>query len=469
MIKVIQNEDKSYDLFDSKTQVKITNESFKYIKGTRHFFIVTKHSKHGVYNRKGVLLENCDYLDYQITMYSKSLILNKTIGISKNTEHILLSKEKKCSGFFSEIDEIPDRLEDNSYSFVLSFGEYPDSCVRLWNTKFGFCQINFKEIEGFINGASLAKTSDGFGIIDIKGKWIEGYENLRYDDYSENWGSYRNCVKYQTGLLPFEQNGFYGLINYKNNLLFEPISTCPIIFFTKYNSTDKKFAQVTINGLSGIIDNQLNWIIEPIYEDFKDAFTYYYYQRYEIADKGNPYIVKSTESNKYGLLSYDGKWLCQPIYDEIKQRFVRGFVNSDEQYLIFKIDNMEGVIDRNGKELLRGEFEICWLSDYSTDDHPDIINNWWETTQFLDECLNCCVLVNGLKGLVNKRGNWVLKPKYEQIEGFHKRSDRYISADGEEIEIMEMGRFGEKNRCKVHLNGQIMIVDKKGKVIEYLP
>jgi hypothetical protein len=33
---------------------------------------------------------------------------------------------------------------------------------------------------------------------------------------------------------------------------------------------------------------------------------------------------------------------------------------------------------------------------------------------------------------------------------------------------MEMGRFGEKNRCKVRLNGQNMIVDKKGKFIENL-
>jgi hypothetical protein len=72
-----------------------------------------------------------------------------------------------------------------------------------------------------------------------------------------------------------------------------------------------------------------------------------------------------------------------------------------------------------------------------------------------------------LKGLVNKRGNCVLKPKYDLIEGFYKSSDRYQDGD-EEFEIMEMGRFGKKNRCKVRLNGQNMIVDKKGKFIENL-
>jgi hypothetical protein len=263
------------------------------------------------------------------------------------------------------------------------------------------------------------------------------------------------------------ESGLYGVIDNQGNLLFDTISSCPIIFFAKNRLTDKKFAQITINGLSGIIDNQLNWVVEPIYEDFKDAFTYYYFQRDEIADRGNPYILKSPDTNKYGLLSYDGKWLCEPIYDEIKQRFVRGVLNSDQQYLIFKIDNYEGIIDRNGKELMRGEFEICWLSDYSNEEHPDVIDNWWETTQFLDECLNCCVKKNNLKGLVNKRGNWVLKPKYELIEGFYKSSDRYQDGD-EEFEIMEMGRFGKKNRCKVRLNGQNMIVDKKGKFIENL-
>lgn len=264
------------------------------------------------------------------------------------------------------------------------------------------------------------------------------------------------------------ESGLYGVIDNQGNLLFDTISSCPIIFFAKNRLTDKRFAQVTINGLSGIIDNQFNWVVEPVYEDFNDSFTYYYYQRNEIKDRGNPYIVKSPDTNKYGLLSYDGKWLCEPIYDKIEQRYVRGFVNLDEQFLIFKIDNKDGVIDRNGKELMRGEFEICCLSDYSTDEHPDRIDNWLETTQFLDECLNCCVKKNNLKGLVNKRGNWVLQPKYERIEGFYKRSDRYISADGKEIEIMEMGRFGEKNRCKIRLNGQNMIVDKKGKIIENL-
>jgi hypothetical protein len=508
MIKIIQNEDKSYDLFDSKNQVKITNEYFEYINGTRHFFIVTKFSKHGVYNRKGVRLVNCDYLEYFITKFSKSIVLKKTRGINVNSKQILLSKENKCTDLVNRFEEIPNKLNDGSYTFILSSWDSKIDYYRLWNTRKGYifstcnnisiltdqtlkCKIgkyefivdyfgqrkrnkNFLEIFGYINGASLARTSKKFGLIDINGDWIDGYENLDYDEYSEIWDSYSNCIDYEIGLLPFKKNGFYGLMNYKDNLLFEPISSCPIIFFTTYNSTETKYAQVTKNGLSGIIDNQLNWVVDPIFEDFKDAFTYHYYQRYEVANYGNPYIVKSPDTNKYGLLSFDGKWLCEPIYDEIKQRFVRDFVNSDEQqYLIFKIDNYEGIIDRNGKELLRGEFEICWLSYHPTEEQPELTNNWRETTQFHDEYLNCCVQKNNLKGLVSKRGKWILEPKYEKIQGFFKPSIRHYlneeDLDQEELnEIAQRERFMGKNKCVVRLNGQNMIVDKKGKVIEYL-
>jgi hypothetical protein len=502
MIKIIQNEDKSYDLFDSKNQVKITNESFEYIKGTRHFFIVTKLSKHGVYNRKGVLLENCDYLEYFITKHSKSLILNKSIGISKNSKQILLSKENKCSEFFSRHKEIPNKLLDGSYTFILRSWDSKIDYYRLWNTKKGFiflpsneisiltdqtlkCKIgkyefivdyfgqrkrnkNFLEIFGYINGASLARTSKRFGLIDINGDWIDGYENLEYDEQSEIWDSYSNCIHYEIDLLPFKKNGFYGLVNYKDNLLFEPISSCPIIFFTTNNSKDKKFAQVTINGSSGIIDNELNWIIEPIYEDFKDAFEYLYYRRFEIANYGNPYIVKSPDTNKYGLLSFDGKWLCEPIYDKIKQNLEDVMVDMNRNYLIFEVEGSKGIIHKSGVEYYRGDLEIINL-DYFVSG----IGNWKDENNFMDEHQNICVDQNNHKGLLDAKGNWILKPIYEKIQGFFKPFRHHFmdeeDLDQEDLdEIRERERFEGKNRCVVRLNGQNMIVDKKGKFIENL-
>jgi hypothetical protein len=500
MIKIIQNEDKSYDLFDSKNQVKITNESFEYIKCTWYFFIVRKQGKYGVYNRKGVLLENCDYLEYYITEHSKCVVLKKTKEKSPNSKLIILSKTIKCNEFFNRLSEVPSKLEDGSHSIVLTFGQYPNSGDQLWNTKKGFIfppgnSINvltdktleyeissdrfiinyygkiikkqpFKEIYGYISGASLAKTSNKFGLIDEDGEWIKGYENLEYNENSDLYYNYKNWKR--EGLLPFERNGNYGLINFKENLILESISNYPM-FFKQNGFSEIGYSQITINDLSGIIDNHLNWIIEPVFNDFRLAFSHYYLTIIDIYGENIQYIVKSLESNKYGLLSYDGKWLCEPIYDNIKQNVGDEFMGMNENYLIFQLNRLQGIIHKSGIEYYRGDLDIVNL-DYFVSE----MGNWEDDNNFMDEHKNICVDINNLKGLLDSKGKWILKPVYEKIQGFFKPFRHYYM-DEEDLgqdelnEIAQRERFQGKNRCVVRLNGQNMIVDKKGKIIEYLP
>jgi hypothetical protein len=382
MITIIQNKKHSFDLFDSKKQVKITNVSFEEIIETKYFFVVRKNNKYGVYDRKGLLLGNGEYSNYEITKKSKSLILTKSNGFIENK--ILLSKKNKCTDYFFKYHELPLKLEDGSHTFILIFGDNRNHFYQLWNTERGYvfhpcsevkiisnqtlkCKISdnclivdflgkrisskrFIEIYGYIGGASLARASEKIGLIDINGEWIEGFDNLIFDNHTYDWGIYANYLERNDNLLPFQKDGLFGLINYNESLIFEPISSCPIIFFKRDKSKALGYAKVTINGLSGIIDDKLNWVIDPVFEDIKDSFIFHNYERYEISYCCIPYIVKSPETNKYGLFSYDGKWIYEPVYDYIKQGVIDGRVSIlKDYYLDFELVNPDGkvIVKRN--------------------------------------------------------------------------------------------------------------------------
>jgi hypothetical protein len=241
------------------------------------------------------------------------------------------------------------------------------------------------------------------------------------------------------------------------------------MFFKQNGFSEIGYSQITINDLSGIIDNHLNWIIEPVFNDFRLAFSHYYLTIIDIYGENIQYIVKSLESNKYGLLSYDGKWLCEPIYDNIKQNVGDEFMGMNENYLIFQLNRLQGIIHKSGIEYYRGDLDIVNL-DYFVSE----MGNWEDDNNFMDEHKNICVDINNLKGLLDSKGKWILKPVYEKIQGFFKPFRHYYM-DEEDLgqdelnEIAQRERFQGKNRCVVRLNGQNMIVDKKGKIIEYLP
>ena len=384
MITITRKNKKSFDLYDSIKKIKLTNESFEEIVETKHFFVVRKDNKYGVYSRKGKLLENCEYLNFKITEKSKSLILVKTIGV--NSTNLLLTKNNKCVDYFYEGHELPIKLADKSYTFVLVFGNNSQHFYHLWNTDRGYifhpcsevkiisnqtlkCRLGgtclildylgnrinregFVEIYGYLGGASLAKTSKKFGLIDINGDWIKRFEELDLNEIRDEWGVYANCLERGYNFLPFQRNGFYGLINYNENLIFEPISSCPIIFIKEDKKMAKGFAKVTINGLSGIIDEQLNWVVEPIYNDFKDAFIFSGHKKYEITHRCIPYIVKSPETNKYGLLSFRGNWIYPPIYDDIIQSMEDGTISMmKDYYLTFQKCDDQGNMAQTRKKI----------------------------------------------------------------------------------------------------------------------
>jgi hypothetical protein len=142
-------------------------------------------------------------------------------------------------------------------------------------------------------------------------------------------------------------------VNYDKKVFLEPISTIEIIFF------NGGFAPITLsNGLSGFIDENLNWVLEPsvldltfCFESFNDVEDY-------ITLIGLPFIAKSPKTKKYGLISYDGKWICEPKYDKINANDFYFLPHKYLFYLKFEQGDFKGIINIQGKEIFKEKIEF---------------------------------------------------------------------------------------------------------------
>jgi hypothetical protein len=123
---------------------------------------------------------------------------------------------------------------------------------------------------------------------------------------------------------------------------------------------------------------------------------------------------KDKDSMKYCLFSYEFKKLTEPIYDDILSI-------GTNYFFLFKKNSLNGLIDNLGKELTSKNIEICNFDELVLDKETGQFR--WEDSIYITELGTSlyrpkliCVMKNGLKGIINKFGKWVIKPKYEKIE-----------------------------------------------------
>jgi len=411
MCIIIQNINGTFDLLNNDDNSQITNEGFTNIRFENELFIAEKEGKIFVLSKDGNtnIISNCDSISFSLNnsfiiyevdnlfgIYnlngssldpicsivseieflnedgSTSFIIgimhyqtiwNSLSGMSKELftqltyiEDGLIISEKEGSDFnilgivnttgqlILEKERISIDILVKSKRIIIN--ESVKSDLYDFNVK--LIKEGFIRIYGYISGASIAKSTNKFGLIDINGEWIEGYEDLNFNEDSFDWDYYYYCIENNSNLLPFQNDGLYGFIDYNKNIILNPISQFPIVFFKEDLEKSKGFAQITKNGLSGIIDDECNWIVEPIYEEFKDSFIFRVYRRYDLKYRCIPYIVKSPKTNKYGLLSFDGIWIHDPIYTKIDQGYVNGYISRFHDYhLIFQSEDETGKTIRN--------------------------------------------------------------------------------------------------------------------------
>lgn len=190
----------------------------------------------------------------------------------------------------------------------------------------------------------------------------------------------------------------YGVINREGNIVVEPIydiiqipnpSKDVFICMGEYNAEQKEY-QIKVLNSNG----------EELYQEYDSVQAIPTETTYD----GIPFektALKYKKSDKYGLISIDGKVLTEAIYDEISA------ISYKEGMLFVKQNEFCGVININGKTLIPVEYESITADNYYSKD------TLYKTTGFIVSKKSDA----GYRyGYINYKGQVILETSYTAIE-----------------------------------------------------
>lgn len=316
------------------------------------------------------------------------------------------------------------------------------------NNRFGAVNIDGKIIkqcvytEAYNSGCKYLamKMNDKWGFIDEKGNDITQYkyEGIRtYNDttflakYDGLWGL---CDYNHNILIPFE----YDEIRYKWN------EKCPVTivrkgeFYGLYNSYNQKvleceyeeflpdssgYVSIKKNSLMGLIEEETGKIMIP--------FIYKY-----LRDYSEGLIAAENQNRKYGYLDVNGNIILPFVYDDAGN-FSEGLAavyRKTGNYMntiggLMEIEKC-GYIDKKGNVVIPFQYQIG-PSMYQCEFHEGLaVQGYTEG-----------YLIARSYGYINKQGEWVIKPQYDDANRFKNgvaqvvldKKIGYINAKGEQI------------------------------------
>ena len=215
--------------------------------------------------------------------------------------------------------------------------------------------------------------NDLYGYVDENEKWVI---EPKFDDAWRFIGEFALV----------ELEGKYGFIKTDGTYLAEP----------KFDDAEFfawGFAKVELEGKYGFIKTDGTYLVEPKFEEASE-FNY-----------NDVAIVKY--EGKYGVIDERGNWIIPPKYDEAKvMKDVFDECLNDEG--LFPFEDKIGYVELEGKKgYLKADGTYHWAPmSPKKDDKSEL----W--------------------GIVDKDGNWFVKPMYEDIKQWH---DFMIIRVGEEL------------------------------------
>jgi hypothetical protein len=230
----------------------------------------------------------------------------------------------------------------------------------------------------------------------------------------------------------------------------------------KHNDSKNLFP-VSQNGKWGYVNEKGEIVIKPKFEmasDFKDGLA------------SVVVIDKVGYKNKYGFIDKSGKMVVEPQYDEVGD-FSEGLAVVNKSY-------RWGYIDTTGKEVIPLQFiEAFDFSEglaavYIQSDGTDKDSQWGYINRkgqvvipprffkAFDFHGGVAKIIDGkfgeanLQGFIDTDGNYLIKPKYSLTGEF-----------GEGLIPVEIGGYDKKigERSYTHVSGKWGYVDKTGKIV----
>lgn len=248
--------------------------------------------------------------------------------------------------------------------------------------------MEFEYVADFVDGHAVVRIDGMYGAIDTKGEytvpcefdWVEGYsDGLSRVRQGELYGLYRHSVGLVTpveydalgedksGLRVIAKGVKYGYVNSQGSV------EIPIEYDYKESLLNKlsfegDFAIVLVNGNWGIIDRLGNEIIKPKYDELiNNGYSIFpfnlngkwghvvkggkeFSRHYDRTGEFNQGLAKVHKRAKVGLIDLNGTVVIPIEYQELD-------VIEDTEYVVFTADGGEGLMNRKGEHVIEPSYD----------------------------------------------------------------------------------------------------------------
>lgn len=283
----------------------------------------------------------------------------------------------------------------------------------------------YSDVKSFYEGLAAVKNNDRWGFIDKTNRLVIpcGYKYVgRFDEglapvkVGEKWGFidksgnqavpciYSDVGEFENGMAPVRKGKKWGYIDRNSNLVV------PYIYDHAENYKVNGLACVSIDEKMGCIDRRGKVVIPLIYDCIANHET----------------ILAAMLEEKWGFIDLEGNPVEDlSVYKVLARKYDQVFINNGEvRTYSFALDGKYGLAADDGKELIPPRYD--WLGN-----------------SFVEDMLAVGIRGKGV-GFVNKQGEEIIAPKYEEASDFNK------------------------GYASVRLNGKWGAIDKNGNVTEPL-
>lgn len=284
---------------------------------------------------------------------------------------------------------------------------------------FTFRRVGGEEDATIFIGKTGPDNQEWEGYIDKQGNQIGKWHEVEWDEYYDSKWSYEDDPWIERGTRTYS-----GLIDHEGNYVIKPK-------FQKIYPLKEEVYGVKIDDKWGVIDSGGDYLIEPCFDDI---------------DYVGENRIRIWENGKYGFMELSGRYLLKPLFHHTRLcDFSDGLIE------ICDDKNKLGFMD------LEGNIIISPRLDYASD-----FNNGFAIAG-----------IDRKRGIINKRGEFLVEPKYDQIEnGFScdrawvKEEERYgyVDRDGKLIialQFEEASSFRNGLAC-VKINDKWGLIDIEG-------
>jgi antitoxin component YwqK of YwqJK toxin-antitoxin module len=327
-------------------------------------------------NRERSIFIKGSYEIWDTTWYHNGTIEYLTMNDPNNGNTIKNLKFDSLGKLIEEV--IPDSLElhiaKDNYACLYGLKDVNDK----WIVKATYQMINDP-----INGFFEIDLNEKWGILDMSGKEIIApqYDNIdilggtsgeRYIDFDGYYGKF-----------VVEENGMYGMINFKNEIIL-PFEFNSIMIYNNEILSLQKDGKYGFSDESGFVSEiKFN---RPLYFQNNNLCIY-------SADEAN---VEEYELGHYGVIDLKGKTIIPPLYDRII------FCSSQDGLIEVTKGEKNGLYDSTGKILLDTLYTLNLKEDV-------------DGFHFFEN--NIALISKNKKfGIIGTKGNFLVPLKYDSLE-----------------------------------------------------